>query len=114
MKKKKRRKEGLTTGIDRLFDGQGSVLAFAGEDLSGNQMVAAVVANLWAQMEGKDPGLQTMLMDLDKGRIAATKTSQFILCVYGGVEIPFGMLKSKAIALAQYLQAPLDEVVQSK
>lgn len=105
--------QSLTGGVQAtlLFDTQGSMLAFAGEDINTNQMVAAVVANLWAQMESKDPGMETMLLDFENGLIAAVKSSQFVLCMYG-VNVPFGMLKLKATALAEYLQGPMDEVVK--
>ncbi len=71
------------------------MLAFAGEDINTNQMVAAIVANLWTSFEAKEPGLETLLMDFDKGRVVATRTSQFVLCVVGTLQAPLGMLKSK-------------------
>lgn len=36
-----------------------------------------------------------MLFDFDKGRIAASRSSQFVLCLYGEASVPMGMLKSK-------------------
>jgi hypothetical protein len=97
-----------------LFDAQGSMLAFAGEDINTNQMVAAIVANLWSSFESKEPGLETLLMDFEKGRVVATRTSQFVLCVVGTMQAPLGMLKSKAIALAEYLQGPMDLVLANQ
>ena len=129
-----------------LFDAQGSLLAFAGEDINTNQMVAAIVANLWTSFENKQAGLETLLMDFDKGRVVATRTSQFVLCVVGTMQAPLGMLKnkyvcgscldcrsdllfagyvcfppfnlvlteSKAVALAEYLQGPMDLVLANQ
>lgn len=104
--------QSLTGGVQAalLFDGQGSLIAFAGEDINTNQMVAAVVANLWSQMENKDAGMEAMLLDFEAGRIVAAKASQFVLCLYG-VEVPYGMLKSKAVALAEHLTGPMEQVL---
>lgn len=113
------------------------MLSFAGEDINTNQMVAAIVANLWSSFEDKgffssnflllflvyvwtasevsfcvEPGCETMLFDFEKGRIVATKTSEFVLCVYG-IDTPFGMLKSKATSLSEYLREPLETVMAS-
>ncbi len=87
------------------------MLAFAGEDINTNQMVAAIVANLWTSFEAKEPGLETLLFDFDKGRVVATRTSQFVLCVVGTMDAPLGMVRSKALALAEYLQGPMDIVL---
>ena len=107
--------QGVTGGVTAtlLFDAQGSLLGFAGEDFNSNQMVAAVVANMWTQMESKDPAMETMLLEFDKGRIAAVKTSDFVLCLYGA-QVPVGMLKLKATALAEYLEGPLNTVINTK
>jgi hypothetical protein len=59
---------------------------------------------LWTSFETKESGLETLLFDFEKGRIVASRTSQFVLCLYGGIDCPFGMLKSKAMALAEHLQ----------
>jgi hypothetical protein len=53
-------------------------------------------------------------MDFEKGRVVATRTSQFVLCVVGTMQAPLGMLKSKAIALAEYLQGPMDLVLANQ
>ncbi len=98
--------QALSGGVSAalLFDAQGSMLAFAGEDINSNQMVSAIVANLWTSFESKESGLECLLFDFEKGRVVACRTSQFVLCLYGGLDCPFGMLKSKAMALAEYLQ----------
>ncbi len=108
--------QSLTGGVQAaiLFDLNGSMLAFSGKDMISNQMVTAIVANLWSSFESKEPGLVTMLFDFEKGRIAATRSSQFVLCVYGDEAVPLGMLKSKAESLAQYLAGPLDQVCEAQ
>lgn len=93
-----------------LLDLNGSMIAYSGGDVIGNQMVTAIVANLWTSFQSKEPGLVTLLFDFEKGRVAASRTSQFVLCVCGAETVPLGLLKAKAETLADYLQSPMDEV----
>jgi len=79
-----------------------------------NQMVTAIVANLWTAFENKTHGLVTLIMDFDKGRVAATRSSQFVLCVYGEESVALGVLKAKAESLAQYLSGPMDQVCEAQ
>jgi predicted regulator of Ras-like GTPase activity (Roadblock/LC7/MglB family) len=108
--------QACTSGVQAaiLFDLNGSMLAFSGSDMVSNQMVTAIVANLWSAFESKEPGLLTMLFDFERGRVAASRTSQFVLCVYGEETVPFGMLKCKTEALAQNLTVPMDQVCEAQ
>lgn len=104
--------QACTQGIECciLFNLNGSMLAFSGHDVVATQMVAAIVANLCESFESRDPGMVTMIFDFEKGRIGVTRSSQFLLCMYGAAVVPFGMLKNKVEVLGKALEGPMDEV----
>ena len=47
--------------LERLLNGEGDMLAYAGEDMNSNNMVSAIVSNIWQSFQNKDNSLRVML-----------------------------------------------------
>eukprot|EP01102_Stenamoeba_stenopodia_P002489 TRINITY_DN12333_c0_g1_i1.p1 TRINITY_DN12333_c0_g1~~TRINITY_DN12333_c0_g1_i1.p1 ORF type:complete len:118 (-),score=28.15 TRINITY_DN12333_c0_g1_i1:79-432(-) len=101
-----------TNGIKNtlLFNFEGSLLASAGEDSRGSQVVAAIVANIWKAYE-KGGELDTLIFECEQGRVLVLQVSKLLLCLYGDTTVELGMLRAKANVLKGYLKGPLDQVV---
>jgi ragulator complex protein LAMTOR2 len=47
------------------------------------------------------------------GRVAITQVANLLLCLYAKNTVPFGLLKAKAEAIAEYLDSPLKQIAAS-
>lgn len=97
-----------------LLNNEGSLLAYAGSNVNkDSKITAAVASNIWGAYEkgGKmafnNEGLKVMFMDCDDGKVAVTKISTVLLCMYADSNVGLGMLKYKMEKLADYLYEPL-------
>jgi len=97
-----------------LLNNEGSLLAYAGSNVNkDSKITAAVASNIWGAYEkgGKmafnNEGLKFMFMDCEEGKVAVTKISAVLLCMYAEPTVGLGMLKYKMERLADYLHEPL-------
>ncbi|XP_065659676.1 ragulator complex protein LAMTOR2 [Hydra vulgaris] len=97
-----------------LLNNEGSLLAYSGSDVHKDKMItAAVSSNIWSAYEkgGKmafhNEGLQYMFMDCQEGKVAVTKVSAALICIYAEETVGFGLLKLKLDTLAEHLKEPL-------
>eukprot|EP00795_Rhopilema_esculentum_P009392 gene9392-17096_t len=106
----------LFATINRLLNHKGSLLAYAGSEDKDVKVTAAVASNIWAAYEkgGKmafhNEGLQFMFLNCEEGTVAVTKVANTLLCMYTQPDVGLGLIKSKAEALAEYLEEPLRQV----
>jgi len=90
----------------------GSLLAFSGNPIA--KTIAAIIANIWSEYTERSQGsvLEYQIIDCEEGRVVVTRVSKLLVCVCGDLKSEFGMLKSKATVLRNYLEAPLSQIVK--
>jgi len=99
-----------------LLNQKGSLLAYAGSEDKDVKVTAAVASNIWAAYEksGKlafhNEGLQFMFLNCEEGTVAVTKVANALLCMYSHPDVGLGLIKTKAEALANFLEHPLLQV----
>ena len=99
-----------------VMNRDGALLALAGGDASVEKVIGALVSNIWATYDTEASGafgaeqLEVLLLDCEKGRVAAVRVSLFLLCMYGDLSVDTGMLRAKLLALKAYLSEPLLKV----
>jgi predicted regulator of Ras-like GTPase activity (Roadblock/LC7/MglB family) len=57
--------------------------------------------------------VELVCLECDEGNVVITRVANFILCTYGKKHVGLGMLKAKASALVDYLQEPLQLVMNA-
>eukprot|EP00794_Sanderia_malayensis_P004163 gene4162-4717_t len=99
-----------------LLNQKGSLLAYAGSEDKDAKVTAAVASNIWSAYEksGKlafhNEGLKFMFLNCEGGTVTVTKVANSLLCMYSKPDVGLGLLKTKAEALAEFLDQPLKEV----
>ncbi|KAF2076244.1 hypothetical protein CYY_002422 [Polysphondylium violaceum] len=74
-----------------------------------SKVISAITSNIWTSYN-RTKDLQYQLIDCEEGKFVVTKVASLLLCVYSDATIEFGLLKSKAQKLREYLQEPLSKV----
>merc|ERR1712072_1236580 len=92
----------------------GSLIALAAEDRDKARNIAAIASSIWSSYEQPQDGdnLECLLIDNEDGRLGIMKASKTLICA-GGTKVGFGILKAKVHALAEHLQLPLVQVLES-
>eukprot|EP00112_Aurelia_sp_Birch-Aquarium-sp1_P008568 Seg1947.7 transcript_id=Seg1947.7/GoldUCD/mRNA.D3Y31 product="Ragulator complex protein LAMTOR2" protein_id=Seg1947.7/GoldUCD/D3Y31 len=99
-----------------LLNQKGSLLAYAGSEDKDVKVTAAVASNIWAAYEksGKlafhNEGLRFMFLNCEEGTVTVTKVANTLLCMYSKPDVGLGLIKTKAEAMAEYLEQPLLQV----
>jgi len=88
----------------------GDLLASSGGD-PNDKLVGAIALNIWNSYQKVSKEMKCLLIECEQGRLAISKVSDFLLCVYGDSSSQFGMLKAKLETLRQYLEEPLRQLV---
>eukprot|EP00823_Brevimastigomonas_motovehiculus_P007353 TRINITY_DN6389_c0_g1_i1.p1 TRINITY_DN6389_c0_g1~~TRINITY_DN6389_c0_g1_i1.p1 ORF type:complete len:161 (+),score=31.24 TRINITY_DN6389_c0_g1_i1:139-621(+) len=107
----------IKSAILMLMDG--SLLSVAG-DVHIEKIIGALVANIWKENSASaqkafgagEPSL--MLISCEDGKLAVTRISRFLLCLYADKSVEIGILKSKLATLSSYLDKPLRQVWKEK
>lgn len=99
-----------------LLNQKGSLLAYAGSEDKDVKVTAAVASNIWTAYEksGKvafhNEGLRFMFLNCEEGTVAVTKVANALLCMYSRPDVGLGLIKTKAEAVADFLEQPLRQV----
>jgi len=88
----------------------GALYSVAG-DTSLEKIIGALVANIWKSYDsgarkafGADK-LYFMIVDCEDGKLAVSKISKFLLCMYADKTVELGLLKTKITVLTDHLQS---------
>jgi hypothetical protein len=120
----------LCNKTNRLITNEGEILAAGKPGFVDSELVGAIVMNIWSCYQKFAADLNFILVDCEvcsiflllflvslfpsiqkrkrqltfpqNGRLAVSKVSQFILCVYGDSRAEFGMLKLKVREQKQF------------
>ncbi|XP_028395515.1 ragulator complex protein LAMTOR2-like [Dendronephthya gigantea] len=99
-----------------LLKSNGSLLAFAGSGDKEARVTAAIASSIWCAYHSNikqsfhTETLNFVLMDCDDGKVAITSISDLLLCLHSKKSVGLGLLKTKTLALAKYLEGPLSEL----
>ena len=99
-----------------LLKSNGSLLAFAGSGDKEARVTAAIASSIWTAYHSNikqsfhTESLNFVLMDCDDGKVAITSISDLLLCLHSKKSVGLGLLKTKTLALAKYLEGPLSEL----
>ncbi|EGG17492.1 guanine nucleotide-binding protein subunit beta-like protein 1 [Cavenderia fasciculata] len=95
-----------------LMKEDGSLIACSdSNDHNTAKIVSAISSSIWTSYNRNDE-LQYQLVDCEEGRLVITKVAKLLLCIYAEPTVEFGLLKTKATKLREYLQEPLSQVEQ--
>eukprot|EP00743_Colponemidia_sp_Colp-15_P002842 GILK01003074.1.p1 GENE.GILK01003074.1~~GILK01003074.1.p1 ORF type:complete len:124 (-),score=18.47 GILK01003074.1:72-443(-) len=94
---------------------EGSLVAAVGED-KASKTVGAVLSNIWNDYD--DTGrtfmgatdMKVLMFECEDGKIAVTRSSKLILCLYADNSVEFGLLKLKLEKLSSYLEEPFKRI----
>ncbi|KJE91738.1 roadblock domain containing 3 [Capsaspora owczarzaki ATCC 30864] len=118
------RDDGLSVGWSGGWAGRaglltqnGTLIALTGDNDQSARVTGAIAANVWHafEREGKaafdTTAMNFLLLGCESGRVGVTRVAGLLLCLYAKPSVEYGLLKSKALALAKHLEEPLSSVV---
>eukprot|EP00004_Rigifila_ramosa_P007844 TRINITY_DN1902_c0_g1_i1.p1 TRINITY_DN1902_c0_g1~~TRINITY_DN1902_c0_g1_i1.p1 ORF type:complete len:140 (-),score=42.25 TRINITY_DN1902_c0_g1_i1:51-422(-) len=108
----------VTPGIKGVIvlNAEGSLLATAGEK-KNDKIIGAIVANVMSLYQDageailSNDGVNMILVDCEHGRLAISRVSRLLLCIFSDTTVHFGALKAKSDALRAHLEPQLNKVL---
>jgi predicted regulator of Ras-like GTPase activity (Roadblock/LC7/MglB family) len=101
-----------TSGVQYalLLSREGALIASSGD----SRITYAIAFHIWQAYTAASPGdavPDMILLDCENGRVIITQVSdKFLLCMYADISAEFGLLRAKALALANYMHEPLKAI----
>jgi predicted regulator of Ras-like GTPase activity (Roadblock/LC7/MglB family) len=109
----------LMDWTDRLFNREGTLLAYSGYGDRDARMGAAIASNIWLTYEtqGKiafnEDSMQCFMMEGKSGDLIVRRVSNLLLCMLTNKQVTLGSLKNKLDTVAQFLEEPLNTLASA-
>mmetsp|Transcript_9522 Transcript_9522/g.23456 ORF Transcript_9522/g.23456 Transcript_9522/m.23456 type:complete len:124 (-) Transcript_9522:427-798(-) len=93
-----------------LFNDKGALLTSAG-DVSHEQIISAIMANIWKSYTEVQSNIHFMLVDCEEGILGVSSIGRFRLCMHSkNYDFPPGLLKAKVERIVAKLDKSLSSV----
>lgn len=102
-----------------LLNHEGSLLAHAGGTNDDAIRIAALASTIWKNYQRygnsalQEDKLKSAVIHSQEANMIVRTVSNVLLCISGDSDIPLGMLKHKALAVAEYLEEPLNLILRN-
>lgn len=103
----------------RLFNREGTLLAYSGYGDRDARMGAAIASNIWLTYENQgkiafnEDSMQCFVIEGKSGDLIVRRVSNLLLCMLAAKGVSLGSLKNKLDTLAEFLEEPLNIVASA-
>ena len=83
-----------------LFNNDGSMMAYAGEDRVYAKNLSSMLSNIWSgydRMGASDGNIEYLILDCEGGKVVVVNLEKINLCLMGTANAQLGMIRLKVI-----------------